>query len=42
MGEKNSMERLGEGMQQAGNNMMGCGCLLTLLITIPIIIIIFL
>ena len=30
----------GKGMQQAGGKMIGCGCLLTILVTIPIIIII--
>jgi len=31
----------GDGMSKAGNNMMGIGCLLTLFITIPIIIFMF-
>lgn len=30
----------GNGMQKAGGAMMGCGCLMTLFITIPIIIIV--
>lgn len=38
-GEK--LTAIGEGMQQTGNNMMGCGCLLTLVITLPIIIFFF-
>ncbi|GAF63632.1 hypothetical protein BTS2_0523 [Bacillus sp. TS-2] len=39
-GEK--LEKMGEGMQSAGSNMMGCGCLLTIIITIPILLFIFL
>lgn len=30
----------GKGMQQAGGKMMGCGCLLTIFVTIPIILLI--
>ncbi|MBU9721710.1 MULTISPECIES: hypothetical protein [Bacillaceae] len=33
------LDKVGRGMQQTGVKMMGCGCLLTLLITIPIILI---
>lgn len=35
------LEDMGEGMQNAGSSMMGCGCLLTLFITIPIILFLF-
>lgn len=35
-----AMTNTGKGMQQAGGKMMGCGCLLTILVTIPIIIIV--
>lgn len=40
MARSKKMEAAGKGMQNAGGKMMGCGCLLTLLITIPIIIIV--
>ena len=33
-------KNLGEGLQHAGNAMSGCGCLLTIFITVPIILII--
>lgn len=35
-------KQLGETLQKSGNAITGCGCLLTLLITIPIILLIFL
>lgn len=38
----NKLEEVGDAMQNVGNNMMGCGCLLTIFITIPIIIFVFL
>lgn len=31
-------EKIGNSMQSAGNNMAGCGCLIILLVTIPVII----
>ncbi|WP_461183112.1 hypothetical protein [Virgibacillus kimchii] len=34
-------KELGEGLQQIGNSMMGCGCLLTIFITIPILLLLF-
>ncbi|GKV67617.1 hypothetical protein NCCP2716_01150 [Sporosarcina sp. NCCP-2716] len=34
------MEETGKGMQQVGGKMAGCGCLMTIFITIPIILII--
>ena len=37
-GEK--MQEIGKGMQKGGGAMAGCGCLMTLLITVPIILII--
>ncbi|WP_432352673.1 hypothetical protein [Sporosarcina sp. A2] len=40
MARSKKMGSTGKGMQQAGGKMIGCGCLLTLLITIPIILII--
>lgn len=36
------LESAGKAMQQGGNSMIGCGCLLTVLVTIPILILIFL
>lgn len=36
-----SMVVAGESMRKGGNALIGCGCLLTLLVTIPIIIILF-
>lgn len=33
--------KAGQGMQQGGGKMMGCGCLLILFVTIPIILIAF-
>ena len=38
MTEKNKAEEVGEALQGIGNNTMGCGCLLTILITIPFIL----
>ncbi|CDQ39540.1 hypothetical protein [Virgibacillus salexigens] len=38
MGDKNNLEKAGEAISEAGNTMMGCGCLLTIFITIPIIL----
>ena len=35
-------EKIGNTMQSAGDSMPGCGCLITLLVTIPVIIIIIL
>lgn len=35
-------EKIGNTMQSAGDSMAGCGCLITLLVTIPVIIIIIL
>lgn len=47
MTEKNKWERAGESMSNAGNSIMktggataGCGCLLTIFVTIPIILLI--
>lgn len=33
-------ERVGKNIKQFGNGMVGCGCLLTIFITIPIILIV--
>lgn len=40
MERSRKLEAGGKGMQKAGGKMMGCGCLLTILVTIPIIIIV--
>lgn len=32
------LKQVGDSMQKSGNKMMGCGCLLTLFVTIPIIL----
>ncbi|SER69423.1 hypothetical protein SAMN05444126_10474 [Salisediminibacterium halotolerans] len=36
------MDDTGKKLQKIGNNMMGCGCLLTLFVTIPILLLLFL
>ncbi|SET85875.1 hypothetical protein SAMN05216389_1444 [Oceanobacillus limi] len=36
----NKLEEVGESMEKIGSSMMGCGCLLTIFVTIPIILII--
>lgn len=38
MARSKKLEATGKSMQKAGGAMMGCGCLLTLFITIPILI----
>ena len=40
MARSKRMEAGGKGMQQAGGKMMGCGCLLILFVTIPIILLV--
>lgn len=38
MSDKNKGEEIGDALQNIGNGMMGCGCFLTILITIPILL----
>ncbi len=35
------MQQTGNNLQQSGKSISGCGCLMTLLITVPIIILLF-
>lgn len=42
MARSEKLSSTGKDMSKVGGKMMGCGCLATLLITIPIIILIFL
>lgn len=36
------LEQVGKGCTQVGASMMGCGCLLTLLVTVPLLMMLFL
>lgn len=39
-GRADRFNSTGQGMQKAGGKMAGCGCLLTIVVTIPIILIV--